>query len=206
MRFAWALIALLLAGCVSVDVGGDSMVRTHYVLSDAGPMPARRATPVADSLLIQGDDGDPIAETRSIAYARRPGERASYQLATWTDRPARRIPQLLQRRIEASGSFRAVAALGQPLNADWLLTVAIDDIHHDVVTEPGRAKLTVRASLFDRRRRALVAQRSFSADVPVAEANAAATVAAMNRGVAQVLDALVPWLEQEVAGARGAGT
>lgn len=206
MRSAWALIVLLLGGCVSVDVGGAGMVRTHYVLSDAGPMPARRPTPVADSLLIQGDNGDPIAETRSIAYAKRPDERASYQLASWTDRPARRIPQLLQRRLEASGSFRAVAALGQPLAADWLLTIAIDDIHHDVATEPGRAKLAVRAALFDRRKRALVAQRSFSADVPVAEANAAATVAAINRGVAQVLDALVPWLEQEVAGARSAGS
>lgn len=205
MRAALAALALALTGCVTFDIG-EGVVQTHYVLTDPGPPPEPRAAPVAESLLIQADGGDPIADSRSIAYARHPGERAHYQLATWTDRPARRIPQLLQRRLEARGSFRAVAARGQPLLADWLLTVAIDDIHHDVATDPGRAKLAVRAALFDRRRHTLVARRAFSADVAVAEPTAAAAVAALNQGVAQVLDALVPWIEQEAADARGAGS
>ncbi len=203
MRALLASVALLLAGCVTVDIGGESPAYTQYVLSDAGPMPARRAAPVADSLLIQSDLGDPLADTPSIAYARRKGERALYQLATWTERPARRIAQLVQRRLDARGSFRAVAALGQPLHSDWLLAVAIDDIHHDIVTAPGSARLAVRASLFDRRNRTLVAQHEFSADVAAAEANSAAAAAAMNHAVAQVLDALVPWLEQAVEHARG---
>lgn len=203
MRALLASVALLLAGCVTVDIGGESPAYVQYVLGDAGPMPARRAAPVADSLLIQTDLGDPLADTQSIAYARRKGERALYQLATWTERPARRIPQLLQRRLEARGSFRGVAALGQPLHSDWLLAVAVDDIHHDIVTEPGSARLAVRASLFDRRGRALVAQHEFSADVPVAAANSAAAAAAMSQAVARVLDALVPWLEQAVEHARG---
>lgn len=205
MKTLLAALALLLAGCVTVDVGGDSPAQTQYVLDDAGAPPPRRAAPVADALLIQAAAGDPLADTLSIAYARRPGERAFYQLATWTDRPARRIPQLLQRRLEARGSFRAVAVLGQPLHADWLLALAIDDIHHDLATEPGRARLAVRAALYDRQKRTQVAQRTFSADVPVAEAKSAAAAAAMSRGVAQVLDALVPWLEQEVERARRAG-
>ena len=198
MRALPALITLLLTGCVTVDIGGEGVAQTQYVLGDAGPMPSRRATPVAGSLLIQGDTGDPLADTLSIAYARRAGERSVYQLATWTDRPSRRIPQLLQRRLEARGSFGAVAALGQPLHADWMLALAIDDIHHDIASEPGHAQLTVRATLFDRRIRALVALRSFSADVTVPEAKSAAAAAAMNRAVAQVLDALVPWLEEAV--------
>jgi cholesterol transport system auxiliary component len=198
VRTLLALISLLLAGCITVDIGGEGVAQTQYVLADAGPMPPRRATPVAESLLIQVDTGDPLADTLSMAYARRAGERAVYQLATWTDRPSRRIPQLLQRRLEARGSFGAVAALGQPLHADWMLALAIDDIHHDVVAEPGRVLLTVRATLFDRRKRALAAQHSFSADVAVPEAKSSAAAAAMNRAVAQVLDALVPWLEEAV--------
>ncbi len=205
MRAMLAAAALLLAGCVTVDVGGEGAAVTQYVIDDAGAVPERRAAPVADALLIQAGAGDPLADTLSIAYARHKGERALYQLATWTDRPARRIPQLLQRRLEARASFRAVAMLGQPLNANWLLAVAVEDIHHDLVTEPGTARLALRATLFDRRRRALVAGRTFSADVPVAEAKSAAAAAAMNRAVAQVLDALVPWLEQEVERARAGG-
>jgi ABC-type uncharacterized transport system auxiliary subunit len=206
MRALLAAIALLLAGCVTVDIGGESTAQTQYVLGDAGAAPAPRAAPVAESLLIQSAAGDPLADTLSIAYARRNGERALYQLATWTDRPARRIPQLLQRRLEARGSFRAVAFLGQPLHADWLVAIAIDDIHHEVVAEPGTARLLVRAALFDRHRRTQVAQRAFATDVPVAEATSAAAARAMSLAVAQVLDALVPWLEQEVERARNAGS
>jgi ABC-type uncharacterized transport system auxiliary subunit len=203
VRTLLASVALLLGGCVTVDIGGESPAYVQYVLSDAGPMPARRTAPIADSLLIQTDLGDPLADSLSIAYARRSGERALYQLATWTDRPARRIPQLLQRRLEARGSFGAVAALGQPLHADWLLAVAVDDIHHDLVTEPGSARLAVRASLFDRRKRTLIAQHEFRADAAVAAANSASAATAMNQALAQVLDALVPWLEQAVERARG---
>jgi len=204
---AWfAVLVLLLAGCVTVDIGGEGVVQTQYVLVDAGPMPTRRATPVAESLLVQTDVGDPIADSLSIAYARRTGERALYQLATWSDRPARRIPQLLQRRIEASGSFAAVAALGQPLNSDWLLALAVDDIHHDVATEPGRARLALRASLFDRRKRTLIAQRTFVADVAASEAKSAAAAAAMSKAVAQAFDVLLPWLEEATERARRAGS
>ncbi len=205
MRSIVAALALLLAGCVTVDVGGAGVAQTQYVLADAGPTPAHRAAPLAEALLIQSDSGDPVADSLSIAYARHSGERALYQLATWTERPSRRIPQLLQRRLEARGSFGAVALIGQPLRANWLLSIAVEDIHHDVSAEPGEARLTVRATLFDRRKRAQIAQRTFSAAVPVAEAKSSAAAAAMNRAVAQVFDALVPWLEQEVERTRGTG-
>lgn len=196
--FATATATLLLAGCVTVDVGREPAAQTQYVLMDVAPAPARRATPVAAALLIQTEAGDPIADSLAIAYSRSAGQRAIYQLATWTDRPARRVPQLLQRRLEQRGSFGAIATLGQPLQANWLLSMAIDDIHHDVATEPGVARLVVRATLFDRNQRSLVAQRAFVADAPVAEARAAAAASAMNHAVAQTLDALVSWIEQEV--------
>lgn len=199
MRTLLAALAVLLAGCVTVDIGGESAAHTQYVLEDANPSPQRRAEPVADALVIQSEGGDPLADSLSIVYSRRAGERAQYQRALWTDRPSRRIPLLLQRRLEKRGSFRAVALLGQPLHSHWLLAVAAEDVYHDVATEPGRARVTVRATLFDRRQRALAAQRTFSADVPVAAANSAAAVAAINQAVAQVLDALGPWIEQEVA-------
>jgi ABC-type uncharacterized transport system auxiliary subunit len=175
------------------------------VLSDAGAPPPRRAAPVAEALLIQTEAGDPIADSLSIAYARRNGERALYQLATWSDRPSRRIPQLVQRRLEARGSFAAVAMLGQPLAADWQLALAIDDIHHDLTSEPGRARLAVRAALYDRHNRGLAAQRTFTVEVAVTEAKSATAAVAMGQSVAGVLDALVPWIEQEVERARRKG-
>lgn len=211
--FACALGAFSLAACVSVDLPGSDVVNRQYVLTDVGTANsgaaksgAERAGAAAkaDALLLQADVGDPIADSLSIAYARRAGERATYQLATWTDRPSRRVTQLLQRRLAARGSFGAVALLGQPVTADWLLAIAIDDIHHDVANEPGRARLAVRATLFDRRDRRQLAQRSFAQDVPTVQANSAAAAEAMNQALANVFDALVPWLEQEIDRARNA--
>jgi len=198
MRGMLAIGTVLLAGCVTVGIGSDSGVQTQYVLNDQTTSAQRRSAPVAPALLIVSEAGDPIADSLSIAYARRSGERALYQLATWADRPSRRLAQLVQQRLLARGSVAAVAMLGQPLNSDWLLNLSVTDIHHDVSNEPGQARLALRATLFDRRQRTLLGQQAFEASVPAAAATSAAAAAAMNQAVARALDALVPWLEQQL--------
>jgi ABC-type uncharacterized transport system auxiliary subunit len=52
--------------------------------------------------------------------------------------------------------------------------------------------------LFDRRSRSRVAHRQFEASAPTATADSAAAAVALSRTVAQVFDALVPWLEGEL--------
>lgn len=191
--------SLLLAGCINVDLGRDGVRQVQLVLEDARPATAARAAPLAPALVIQPAPGDPLADTTAIAYSRTPGERAFYQLATWHERPVRALPRLLQQRLESRGSFGAIALIGQPIQSDWLLAIAIDTIYHDVQSEPGSARLVVRAELIDRQARRLVARRLFSASVPVAEANSTAAAAAFGRGLADILDALVPWIEQQTA-------
>jgi ABC-type uncharacterized transport system auxiliary subunit len=92
----------------------------------------------------------------------------------------------------------AVGLLGEPLRADWLLTLAVDTLHHDVSAPPGQARLAVTVELFDRRHQARVARRSFTADVPTARADSAAAAVAMSLAVAAVFDAMLPWLEDEL--------
>jgi ABC-type uncharacterized transport system auxiliary subunit len=195
-----ALLGLLLAACVTVDVGNGGSAQTQFVLSDAeaAPHSSQRASPapVARALLLQAVASDPLAETISIAYSKSAGERSLYQLSTWTERPSRRILQLLQRRLEAHGTFGTVALLGQPVASDLLLAIAVDDIHHDLTKTPSEAILVLQATLFDRRARRQIARQEFSAAVP-AEANVAGLATAMNRAVADVFDQVVPWVEQQ---------
>jgi ABC-type uncharacterized transport system auxiliary subunit len=200
MRFIATLLApLLLAACVSVGIGGEPAAQAHYLLHDGGAAAVqRRSAPLVDALLIQALPGDALADTLSIAYAQRANEFAFYQLAFWTERPVRQLPRLLQQRLEARGVAGAVGLLGDPLRADWLLTIAIDSVHHDVSATPGAARLGLTVELFDRRSRTRIARRQFEARVASERADSGAGAAALSLAVTQAFDALVPWLEGEL--------
>lgn len=196
MRRRRLLLAMpLLGGCVSVGIGNEPAASLQYALADTGAASARREQPLVAALLIQAMPADALADTTSIAYSRRPGEFAFYQLASWTERPVRVLPRLLQRRLEARGVAGAVGLVGDPLRADWLLSVGIDALQHELPAEPGSGRVAVTLELFDRRQRTRVGRRSFEAVVPAARADSAAAAAALSQGVAQLFDAAVPWLE-----------
>ena len=200
MRRGAALLAVLasslLTACMSLGLGGDTPAQTQYLLTDAAAATvARRGEPVVVALLIQPTSSDAAADTVAIAYSRRQNEFAYYQFATWTERPLRQIPRLLQQRLEARGVAEAVGVIGEPLRTDWLLTVAIDSLHHDVSAPPGQARVALTAELFDRRNRTRLARRQFSVSVPTASADAPAATAAISQALSQVFDDLVPWLE-----------
>ena len=206
-RLLVALLApLLLAACVSLGIGGEPAVHTHHALRDAAPATSRRAEPLVRALLLQPLPADALADTVSIAYSRRAHQFAFYQHASWTERPARELPRLLQRRLEARGVAAAVGIFGEPMRADWLLTIGVDTLHHDVSAATGQARLALTAELFDRRSRARVARRQFDASVPTGTADAAAAADALSLSVAQVFNALVPWLEGELQGVTARAT
>lgn len=197
-RALLALVPLLLAACVSVNLGGDVPAQAQYLLHDAAAPATRRAAPIVAALLIQPQPADATADTAAIAYSRRANEFASYQLAAWTERPVRLVPRLLQQRLEARGIAGAVGVIGDPLRADWLLTIAIDTLHHDLSVAPGQGRMAVTAELFDRRSRTRIARRQFAAAVPAASADAPGAAAALSAALTQTIDGLTPWLEAEL--------
>ena len=197
--FILALLMQALAGCVSVDVGKEPVAQVLLSLRDGTSRPAtRRSEPLIEALLIQPQPANAFADTLSIAYSRREYEFAFYQFASWTERPVRQLPILLQRRLEARGVAGAVGLVGDPLRADWSLGVGIDTLHHDVSVAPGSARLAVTVDLFNRRTRARVAQRRFEASAPAASADSAAAAQALSLAAANVFDELLPWLEAEL--------
>jgi ABC-type uncharacterized transport system auxiliary subunit len=193
-----ALLALVLAACVSVDVGaGKVPALKRYVLNDARAAASANSRRDGPLLLLQVLPADPLADSEAIAYAREPGERNVYQLATWTDKPTRRLALLVQQRLEARGTLGGVAQLGQPLKADWLLALAIESIVHRV--DSAEVELAVRAELIHRGERRRVALHRFVTRAPVAQADAAAAVRGFNAAVAAFLDELGPWTEASLA-------
>lgn len=190
----------LLGACggINVGIGAESPAQTYIALRDPAAAPERRAAPIAPTLLIQALPADALADTAGIAYARKPNEYAYYQLASWTDRPVRQLPRLLQRRLEARGTAAAVGQAGDPLRSDWLLTLSIDTLYHDVSVQPGQGRVALTAELHDRRSRQRLARRSFEAAAPAAREDSSAGAEAMSAAAARLFDALLPWLEAEL--------
>lgn len=201
-RLAW-FAPLLLGACVSVGLGGDVPAQAHYRLHDnafagtsaSATAPARLPAPLVPALVIQPLPADATADTISVAYSPRPNVFGYYQFASWSERPVRQVPRLLQQRLEARGIANAIGVIGEPLRADWLLTLSIETLHHDTSTAPSNGRVTLTAELFDRRDRSRVTRQRFDVSVPAASADAPAATAAISQALTQTFDAMVPWLE-----------
>ncbi len=196
-----ATAAVTLAGCVSVGIGNEPAAQQQLRLVDASAAAvAARTAPLVAALLVQAQPGDALADTLDIAYSRGPQRFGFYQHVRWTERPVRRLPRLLQDRLQARGVAGVVGQFGDPLASDWLLALRLETLHHDVSTPPGQAHLLLVVELFDRRSRQRVGQQRVSASAPVPSADAAAAAAAMSVAVGRAFDQLVPWLEGLLAG------
>lgn len=197
MRVVMAAAGVMaLTACISLGIGNEPVAQQQLRLVDAGAdTVSPREEPLLAALLVQAQPGDALADTLAIAYAPGPERFAFYQHAFWTERPVRRLPRLLQERLQARGVAAAVGQFGDPLASDWLLAVRLENLHHDITTAPGQAQLVLVAELFDRRGRQRVAQQRWTASAPVASPDAPAAAAAMSVAVTRAFDQLVPWLE-----------
>jgi len=206
MWAATALSGATLGGCMSLG-GSEAVPTLHHRLRDPGLAAVTiRTPPLRDALLVQALAGGTLVDTLAMAYARQPHVYAYYQHAFWTERPLRQVPRLLQQRLQSRGVATAVGLMGEPLRADWLLTVAVDSLHHDASSEPGVGRVRLTLELVDRRSRQRAARRSFEADSPLPSADATGAAAALSQALARTFDEAVPWLEDALARLPAAAT
>ena len=189
----------LLAGCSGLSA---PPAQRYFVLETApsrlatGPMQRDAMLLVAPTTAASFYDGE------EIIYSRRSGERAYYQLSSWTEPPNRSLAPLLAARIAASGAFRGAVETASSVRGSLLLRTHLVELYHDAVSSPGTARATVSAELSDPAGRSLLAQRSFSASVPVASYDAPGAVQGFGRVLGQLLDEVAAWATQVAAAAR----
>lgn len=197
---AWMLAAVVLAGCVSVDVGGPGTDATlQYRVTDRPAAQPPAGKPLARRLLVAPITSGSVDDSLSLAFARTAQGRAAYQFATWSDRPSQQLAVLLIDRLAARRSFESVSMLGSGVGGELQLNLTVVDFYHDIRTAPGVAEVRITAELVDRWGREQVGRRTFGATAPVAAANAAGAAAALGAASSTALDQLVEWLEATVA-------
>lgn len=199
MKTAAAIAAVLgaLAGCVSIP---EVPSREYYVLEDRAPAGATKpATGGGRVLLVNPATANPFYDTQNLVFSRAPGQRAYYQFAGWTERPGYTLCELLARRLEAGGGFRAVAPTTAGVRGEVVLHLRLEEFYHDVSEKPGSVRIEATAVLVDSVQRTLIARRRFVESAPVADENARAAVSALNQATSALLDEMAAWVEAAAA-------
>lgn len=189
-----AMLAMSLSGCVSLSGSKNTSVIVTYLLADAG-----HAAPVAATnprtLLLLDTATSAFYNTESMAFSRTPGTRGLYRYARWTERPGKRIGDLLLARLESGRAFSTVASTGSGVKGDWVLDTELQEFYHQAGVAPGSAHLEMRAEVVDLRNRRLVARQRFEQQVPASAYNAAGAADAFNVATTRLLDEMESWLQ-----------
>jgi len=181
-----------LAGCLSL---GPDEPQRYYVLEAAPAKTGAAMTPRAASLLVAPTTTSSFYETQEMVYSRTPGVRAYYQFHAWTERPGRRMTELLVMRLARAGSFQSVATAVSGVQGTLLLSTHLEEFYHDAAASPGSVRVTVTAELIDPGRRTLLARRTFERSTPAATYDAPGAVQAFGSAVTALLDDIAAWVD-----------
>lgn len=200
------LAALMVSACVSVIPGEGTPSQFWYELNDlhalpppAGPAP--RGGAATRSLLIGPVASTAFYDGNMLAFSADGRTRAYYQFAAWTDRPARRLGVLAEKRLANRGSFLSVAQSTSGIRGDLMLNLTLEQCMHDASTQPGEARVTFTAELIDWRSRTLIARRTFDGQAAVSAPSAIAAVNGLSQALTDQLDAFSAWVEHSAASA-----
>jgi ABC-type uncharacterized transport system auxiliary subunit len=186
-----AVIAAL-SGCASL---GPQETPRYYVLSAASAKQSVAPTPRASTLLVIPTVTSTFYETQEIAYSRAPGERAYYVFHMWTERPSRRITELLVMRLEGERLFNTVATAVSGVHGNLFLNTYLMEFYHDTASSPSRVSISMTAELTDPVARVLLARRAFDQSAPARTNDAPGAVQAFGDALAAILDDICAWVD-----------
>jgi cholesterol transport system auxiliary component len=192
---AAAAMGATLAGCMSF---GEQGPQRYYVLEApaAGATAPAKTAPRAATLVVAPATASSFYETQDIVFSRAPGVRAYYQYHSWTERPSRRITEIVLTRLERAALFKSVAPALSALRGDLVLNLHLADFYHDAADAPGRVRITLAAELLDPVRRTLLARRTFEQSAPAESYDAGGAVRAFNAAVGAMLDEMTVWIDR----------
>ncbi len=196
MRYAIVLLALLLAGCVNFGEDRNAPPIVHYVLKDSAA--ATRPSAAADprTLLVLDTTTSSFYDTDTLVFSRSPDTRGYYQYARWTERPGKRFADLMRARLEAQGSFAAIAAAGGHVRGDLLLDTELVEFYHDARDAPGSVHIVLRAELIDLKNRTLIGRTILEQRVEAASYDAGGAAQGFSLATSRALDDLQSWLDK----------
>ena len=114
--------------------------------------------------------------------------------ARWVNDATEHVQLLLVRSLANSGRFSLVTSAGTGPSPDYVLMTDLQAFQAEVVAQKTVVVIEATLTLLNDQDGAIVASRSFSSAVPVADTSTAQVVAGFDAAMTQQLTELVSWL------------
>lgn len=198
-RAAAAMVLIIAAALSACTINAPA--RDAPALYDLGPYTAtpRRELHIPGTLLIPAVASPAWLDTTGIVY-RLGYEDANrlhaYNTSRWVSTPAMMLTEALRSRF--AGPVDRVVGATDGAQADYVLRVDLDD-YTQSFDAPDRSSvaLRARATLVDRRTRAVMAQRTFTA-ARAAEPNAAGAADSLAECTGDAIENMLDWVAQNL--------
>jgi len=157
---------LLVAACMTLMASCSLLpkatpVELHRYTLDWPPAPKAFAAGGPVILVAPVTARTELASQR-MAYRRTPHEIAYYSRSQWATPPAEVLGPLVVDALEASGRFQSVVQAGSPAAANIRLDLVLEQLHHDVASDPGAVHLRLRGQLLSLDTGQVLATRQFA--------------------------------------------
>jgi len=184
------LLLALLGGCGTLLPPPKPQPLLYAFDNVKNTAPATPAPLTAPTLIINPPRAASGFDSRRIIYVREPYQLEYYAQSEWVDTPARMLAPLIVSAVENSASFRAVVLTPSAAAAELRLDTEIIRLQHELGSQPGRVRFTLRAYLVDNTTRQILARREFDQTVTATSETPYGGVIAANLAVRGGLEEL----------------
>lgn len=188
------------AGCATFN---DAPRFEFFVLDDLkassageglGPVAGGGPPSAGRVLLVSMGQSQALYDSDRMVFSPDGMSRAFFQYSNWSERPARRLAYLAERRLARSGGFDGVALSTAGIRGDTVLTLRLDELLLDETSRPPSIRLTVLAEMVDWRSRSLLGRRAFSRTMPAPTVDARGMARGATAALTDLLDELSAWV------------
>lgn len=185
LRFAYPIVAALLAGCSALPTPDIEDPVLHLL----DPKPAIARARVARDLVLEVSvpRAAPGFDTAALLYVQKPFVLDAFATHRWADAPARLIGPPLTRALDQTAGFRVVVTAPTGVPADLRLDTELVRLQQNFTTRPSRVELSLRLRLLDLRGRRVVAAHVIDVDVAAPSDDPNGGVLAANAALAHAL-------------------
>ncbi|WP_127470697.1 ABC-type transport auxiliary lipoprotein family protein [Thiomicrorhabdus aquaedulcis] len=189
--------ATLLNGCsVLGGISGSDKPVTTFVLSPEFSKADKLTgqTPLPYALVLAPVRSNSFDNREFLVFAKQDNTRGTYQYAQWSEKPSRRLDELIFSTLEHSNVYQTLAPLSADVVAQHLLVSELLEFYHDATNSPGLVTIKMRFSVYDQTQHALLARQTFTTQHGLDQFNAQGAAKAFNVAVGQQLYQLTKWL------------
>jgi ABC-type uncharacterized transport system auxiliary subunit len=180
----------------STPVEGSSkveLVKNPYKNADKQPQAALQAI----TLAIAPIRSSSFDNRENLVFAHQANTRATYQYALWSEKPSRRLEELLFTHLEQTGVYQTIAPVSANVVAEHLLVSELLEFYHDASQSPGLVKVKMRFSLYHSSEQRLLGRKTVSTQQTLQQFDAQSAAKAFNQATAALLTELSEWLSND---------